>query len=82
MRIVTGTIVSTKMAKTLAVEVETYKRHSKYHKRFKSSKKYYADVDDSAKYQEGSVITLREARPTSKLKKWKVADDLEVKKAA
>jgi|SaaInlStandDraft_7_1057024.scaffolds.fasta_scaffold85744_2 small subunit ribosomal protein S17 len=83
MRIVTGTVVSTKMAKTLAVQVDTSKKHSKYHKRYRASKKYYAHVDSLDGYEEGTTVTLAEARPTSKLKRWRVVRDVvEVKKAA
>ena len=35
-----GTVVSSVNNKTITVKVETYKKHPKYGKRFKSSKKY------------------------------------------
>ena len=39
-KVYTGTVISTKMDKTITVLVETYKNHPLYHKRVKSSKKY------------------------------------------
>jgi small subunit ribosomal protein S17 len=58
-----GNVVSTKMQKTIVVEVEMRKAHPK------SSKKFYAhDEQNSARV--GDVVRIRETRPTSKLKRW------------
>ena len=72
MRTKTGIITSNKMVKTLIVTVTTYKLHPKYKKRYQISKKFYADCDDSTKYNIGDEITITETRPISKLKRWKV----------
>jgi small subunit ribosomal protein S17 len=64
-----GNVVSTKMQKTIVVEVEMRKAHPKYKKIMKSSKKFYAhDEQNSARV--GDVVRIRETRPLSKLKRW------------
>ena len=64
-----GQVVSTKMQKTIVVEVEMRKAHPKYKRIVKSSKKFYAhDEQNSARL--GDVVRIRETRPTSKLKRW------------
>ena len=75
MRTKTGVITSNKMEKTIVVMVTTYKRHPKYKKRYQISKKFYAHCDDSTKFNIGDEVTISETRPTSKLKRWKVADN-------
>jgi len=72
MRTKTGIITSNKMVKTLVVTVTTYKRHPKYKKRYQVSKKFYADCDESSKFNVGDEVTITETRPLSKLKRWKV----------
>ena len=47
MRIITGTVVSTKMDKTIIVSVDTYKNHPKYHKRYKVTKRFFAHDKDN-----------------------------------
>jgi small subunit ribosomal protein S17 len=64
-----GEVVSTKMQKTIVVEVEMRKAHPKYKRIVKSSKKFYAhDEQNSARV--GDVVRIRETRPLSKLKRW------------
>ena len=64
-----GNVVSTKMAKTIVVEVEMRKAHPKYKRIVKSNKKFYAhDEQNSARV--GDVVRIRESRPLSKLKRW------------
>lgn len=79
MRTKTGVITSNKMMKTIVVTVTTDKLHPKYKKRFKVSKKFYAHCEDSSKYPEGSLVTICETRPLSKLKRWKVIETPEAK---
>ena len=62
-------MVSTKMQKTIVVEIEMRKAHPKYKRVMKSNKKFYAhDEQNSARV--GDVVRIREARPLSKLKRW------------
>src|SRR5271165_3759595 len=64
-----GEVVSTKMQKTIVVEVEMRKAHPKYKRIVRSSKKFYAhDEQNSARV--GDVVRIRETRPLSKLKRW------------
>ena len=68
-----GNVVSTKMQKTIVVEVEMRKAHPKYKRIVKSSKKFYAhDEQNSARL--GDVVRIRETRPLSKLKRWSLEE--------
>jgi small subunit ribosomal protein S17 len=68
-----GNVVSTKMQKTIVVEVEMRKAHAKYKRIVKSSKKFYAhDEQNSARV--GDVVRIRETRPLSKLKRWNLEE--------
>jgi small subunit ribosomal protein S17 len=64
-----GSVVSTKMQKTIVVQVEMRKTHPKYKRVIKLNKKFYAhDEQNSARL--GDVVRIRESRPLSKLKRW------------
>src|SRR5215813_872513 len=68
-----GQVVSTKMQKTIVVEVEMRKAHPKYQRIVKSSKKFYAhDEQNSARV--GDLVRIRETRPLSKLKRWNLEE--------
>src|SRR6058998_1031769 len=68
-----GNVVSTKMQKTIVVEVEMRKAHPKYKRIVKHSKKFYAhDEQNSARV--GDVVRIRESRPLSKLKRWSLEE--------
>jgi small subunit ribosomal protein S17 len=68
----TGIVVSTKMAKTVAVRVERTMRHPLYGKVIRTAKKYYAHDEDAQSLKEGERVTIVESRPLSKLKRWRV----------
>src|SRR5450631_760085 len=68
-----GNVVSTKMQKTIVVEVEMRKAHPKYKRVMKTNKKFYAhDEQNSARV--GDVVRIRETRPLSKLKRWQLEE--------
>ena len=68
-----GQVVSTKMEKTIVVEVEMRKAHLKYKRIVRTSKKFYAhDEQNSARV--GDVVRIRETRPLSKLKRWQLEE--------
>ena len=68
-----GLVVSTKMQKTIVVEIEMRKAHPKYKRVMKSNKKFYAhDEQNSARM--GDVVRIRETRPLSKLKRWSLEE--------
>ena len=64
-----GQVVSTKMQKTIVVEVEMRKAHPKYKRIVRSTKKFYAH-DELSSARMGDVVRIRETRPLSKLKRW------------
>src|SRR3984885_3997314 len=68
-----GSVVSTKMQKTIVVEVEMRKAHAKYKRIVKSSRKFYAH-DEQNTARVGDVVRIRETRPTSKLKRWSLEE--------
>jgi small subunit ribosomal protein S17 len=71
-----GVVVGDKMAKTVVVRVERTIRHPIYEKVIKRARKYYAHCeDDQAKV--GDRVEIVEARPISKLKRWRVSQVLE-----
>ena len=70
-----GKIVSTKMPKTVVVEVERTKEHPKYKRRYKAHKRYKAHVEKD-QYARGDKVVIEECRPISKDKKWKVVKKL------
>ncbi|HOY11294.1 MAG TPA: 30S ribosomal protein S17 [Candidatus Paceibacterota bacterium] len=70
-RVLTGRVVSVKMAKTVVVLVERTKIHPKYQKRYKTSKKYKVH-DEKGLYKVGDKVSFVECRPLSKDKKWRV----------
>jgi small subunit ribosomal protein S17 len=68
-----GQVVSTKMQKTIVVEIEMRKAHPKYKRVMKTNKKFYAhDEQNSARV--GDVVRIRETRPLSKLKRWQLEE--------
>jgi small subunit ribosomal protein S17 len=68
-----GEVVSTKMQKTIVVEVEMRKAHPKYKRVVKTSKKFYAH-DEQNTARVGDMVRIRETRPQSKLKRWNLEE--------
>ena len=73
MRLKKGIVTSCKMNKTIVVSVDSHKSHPKYKKRFKVTTKFYAH-DENNSCKEWDVVTIKETRPLSKLKRWSVVD--------
>jgi small subunit ribosomal protein S17 len=70
---VVGNVVSTKMQKTIVVEVERRKAHPLYRRVVRMTRKFYAhDEENTARV--GDVVRLEETRPLSKLKRWKLQE--------
>ena len=69
-----GTVVSTKMQDTVVVRVQQYKKHPKYKKYIKRSKKYLAH-DPNTTLSEGDTATIVECSPISKNKHFRVVTD-------
>jgi small subunit ribosomal protein S17 len=70
-----GKVISTKMKKTVVVEVERIKAHPKYKRRYKVHKKYKAH-DEKEECKVGDIVIIEECRPISKEKKWRVISKL------
>lgn len=68
-RILRGTVVSDKMAKTVVVQIHRLKMNPKYKKQFKVSSRYQAH-DEKGEYHVGDKVIIQETRPMSKLKRW------------
>ena len=72
-KVLVGEVVSTKMAKTIVVEVNRQKAHPFYKRVVKRSKKFYAH-DENGTAKLGDVVKIEETRPLSKLKRWLLKD--------
>ena len=84
-RAIQGVVVSDKNDKTIVVLVETHKKHSKYGKRVKYGKKYYAH-DENNVAKNGDTVTIMETRKLSATKRWRLVSidkkaELSVKEA-
>lgn len=77
-KIFTGKVVSTKMAKTATVSVDRVIVHPKYGKRFKRDRKY--QVHDEVGVKVGEVVKFVACKPYSKTKKWIILADKKVTK--
>ena len=68
-RLLQGMIVSYKMDKTVVVEILRLKKHAKYKKYFKVTKKFKAHNPEN-QYHTGDKVVIGETRPMSKEKRW------------
>ena len=75
-RVLSGTVISNAMDKTVVVEVVSIKAHPVYKKRYRTTKKYYVH-DEENQCSPGDKITISETRPLSKTKRWRVLDVVE-----
>ena len=71
-----GKVVSAKNNKTITVLVETYKKHPKYGKRVKYSKKYAAH-DEKNEAKVGDTVRISMTRPLSKTKRYELVKVIE-----
>lgn len=69
----TGRVLSTKMDKTIVVSVERRVPHKLYGKVIRRSKKYYVH-DERNEAVEGDFVRIKETRPLSKLKSWRLVE--------
>jgi len=70
-RALIGKVTSAKMQKTVVVEVVRSVRHGVYGKYVRVRTKYKAH-DEAGEYKAGDVVEIREHRPLSREKRWKV----------
>jgi len=71
-----GKVVSTKMNKTISVEIERRLKHPIYKKYFKKSKKFLAH-DENNSATEGDIVKIMETRPLSARKRWRLVEIVE-----
>ena len=70
---VVGEVVSSRMQKTIVVEVVRKKAHPFYGRVISKAKKFYAH-DETNQAHVGDVVRLEETRPLSKLKRWRLKE--------
>ncbi len=68
-----GQVVSTRMKKTIVVEVSRRVPHPLYKRIIAKRKKFYAHDEESAAKM-GDVVRIVECRPLSKTKRWRLAE--------
>ena len=71
-RTLTGRVVSSKMQKTVAVEIERLVKHDMYGKFIRRTTKLLAH-DESGESKEGDLVTIVPCRPMSRRKSWRVS---------
>jgi small subunit ribosomal protein S17 len=70
-----GQVVSTKMAKTIAVQVTRKVPHPLYKRVVTRRKKFYAH-DEEGTARPGDTVRIVESRPLSKMKRWRLVEVL------
>jgi small subunit ribosomal protein S17 len=74
-RTLTGTVVSNKMQKTIAVVVERLVKHPQYGKYVRRTTKLLAH-DEGNTSKQGDLVSITECRPYSKRKAWRLVEVL------
>lgn len=69
----TGRVVSDKMQKTIVVAVERRIKHPLYGRVIKRTTKFYAH-DEKRQAKVGDTVKIMEARPLSRLKRWRLVE--------
>ncbi|MDD5251938.1 MAG: 30S ribosomal protein S17 [Patescibacteria group bacterium] len=77
-RVLQGTVVSDKMAKTVVVRVDRMKMNPKYQKQYRMSQRFKVH-DEKGESRVGDVVRFTETRPLSKGKRWRVIGKVAVK---
>jgi small subunit ribosomal protein S17 len=68
-----GQVVSTKMQKTIVVEVSRRVPHPLYKRIIGKRKKFYAHDEEGAAHA-GDTVRIIECRPLSKTKRWRLVE--------
>jgi small subunit ribosomal protein S17 len=72
-RTLTGRVVSTKMQKTIAVEIERLIKHPTYGKYIRRTTKLLAH-DEKGASKEGDLVVISPCRPMSRRKSWQLVE--------
>lgn len=75
-KVLSGRVISAKMAKTITVLVERKVEHPLYKKYYTQRAKFYAH-DESGQAKLGDRVSIIECRPRSRLKRWRLVEILE-----
>ena len=75
-RTLTGRVVSTKMQKTVAVEIERLVKHGMYGKFIRRTTKLLAH-DEKGESNDGDLVKIAPCRPMSRRKSWQLIEVLE-----
>jgi small subunit ribosomal protein S17 len=75
-RTLTGRVVSDKMQKTVAVEIERLIKHPTYGKYVRRTTKLLAH-DENGESHIGDLVTIAPCRPLSRRKSWRLVEVLE-----
>jgi small subunit ribosomal protein S17 len=71
-----GIVVSDKADKTITVRIDTARRHRRYEKIVRTSQTLHAH-DESNDAHIGDTVVVREARPLSRTKRWRLVQVVE-----
>jgi small subunit ribosomal protein S17 len=71
-----GIVTSDKADKTITVRIDTARRHRRYEKIVRSSTTFHAH-DESNDAHIGDTVIIRESRPLSRLKRWRLVEVVE-----
>jgi len=66
-----GEVISSKMAKTIVVQIQRRFPHARYKKVVTAYSKFYAH-DEKSEAKVGDKVRIEETRPLSKLKRWRL----------
>lgn len=75
-RALTGKVVSNKMDKTIAVEIERLIKHARYGKYVRRTTKLLAH-DEERQAREGDTVSIAPCRPLSRRKSYKLVSVIE-----
>jgi small subunit ribosomal protein S17 len=75
-RALTGKVVSNKMEKTIAVEIERLIKHPRYGKYIRRTTKLLAH-DENKEAREGDTVSIAPCRPLSRRKSYKLVSVVE-----
>ncbi|HEY4525732.1 MAG TPA: 30S ribosomal protein S17 [Candidatus Paceibacterota bacterium] len=73
-RTLKGVVVSDKMDKTRVVAITRLRKHPKYLRYYKITKRFKVH-DAKNETKKGEEVTIRETRPLSKEKRWEIVKD-------
>jgi len=71
-----GVIVSDKMQKTRVVAITRLKKHPRYKKYYKVTRRFKVH-DEKNEYKTGNKVLIEEMRPLSKEKRWRIVEKIE-----